>query len=58
MIVRSTFECPLIKIKDLALKEKQIRVIEKWQEKKIKDTYINVNQDYRDCSFSSGWVKS
>jgi peptidyl-prolyl cis-trans isomerase SurA len=46
------------KIKDLALKEKQIRVIEKWQEKKIKDTYINVNQDYRDCSFSSGWVKS
>ena len=46
------------KIKDLALKEKQIRAIEKWQNKKIKDTYVNVNQDYYECEFSSNWIKN
>lgn len=46
------------KIKDLALKEKQIRAIEIWQNKKIKDTYVNVNEDYHNCEFSSNWVKT
>ena len=46
------------KIKDLALKQKQIRVIEKWQNKKIQDTYVNVNKDYYDCEFSSNWLKN
>ncbi len=45
------------KIKDLALKEKQIRAIEKWQNKKIIDTYVNVNEDYQGCEFTSNWVK-
>jgi len=45
------------KIKDLALKQKQIKAIEAWQEKKIKETYVNVNEDYRDCDFASNWVK-
>ena len=46
------------KIKELVLKEKQIKAIGEWQNKKIKDTYINVNQDYYDCEFSSDWIKS
>lgn len=45
------------KIQDLALKEKQIKAIEAWQNKKIKDTYISVNGDYLDCDFSSNWLK-
>ena len=45
------------KIKSLALRQKQIKTIEQWQEQKIKDTYINVNKDYRDCVFASDWVK-
>ena len=45
------------KIQELALKEKQIRAIEKWQNKKIRDTYVNVNEDYHGCEFSSNWVK-
>jgi len=45
------------KIKALALKEKQIKAIEKWQGKKINDTYISVNEDYQDCTFSSNWLK-
>jgi len=45
------------KIKELAIKQKQIRAIEKWQSKKINDTYISVNEDYTDCTFSSNWLK-
>jgi len=44
------------KIKALALKEKQIRAIETWQGKKIKETYVNVNEDYTDCDFASDWL--
>lgn len=45
------------KIKELALKQKQIKAIEKWQDTKIKETYVSVNDDYTDCEFSGGWVK-
>ena len=45
------------KIKSLALRQKQIKTIETWQAQKIKDTYVNVNKDYRDCVFASDWVK-
>ena len=46
------------RIKELALKEKQIRAIEDWQNKQIKETYVNVNEDYQECEFSSDWVKT
>ena len=45
------------KVKELALKEKQIKAIEAWQEKKIKETYVNVNEDYHDCEYASNWLK-
>lgn len=45
------------KIKDLALKEKQMKEIAKWSDKKIKDTYIKVIGDYRKCDFTNHWVK-
>ncbi len=45
------------KIKDLALKEKQIKAIQEWQEKKIKETYISVNKDYNACDFTNNWLK-
>jgi peptidyl-prolyl cis-trans isomerase SurA len=46
------------RIKELSLKEKQIRAIETWQNKQIKQTYVNVNEDYQDCKFSSDWIKT
>lgn len=45
------------KIKDLALKEKQMKEIAKWSDGKIKDTYIKVNGEYRTCKFANNWVK-
>lgn len=46
-----------IKIKELALKEKQINAIAKWTEEKIKESYININEDYRNCDFTNNWLK-
>lgn len=46
-----------VKIKDLALKEKQLSAIQEWMGEKINDTYVSVNRSYRDCDFSNKWVK-
>ncbi len=46
-----------LKIKELALQEKRIKAIEEWQKEKILDTYIKVSGEYRDCKFSSNWLK-
>ncbi|WP_366184637.1 peptidylprolyl isomerase [Flavobacterium ovatum] len=46
-----------IKVKDLALKEKQIKAIGKWFDEKIKETYVKILVEYRDCEFTNNWVK-
>jgi peptidyl-prolyl cis-trans isomerase SurA len=46
-----------LKIKALALQEKQLKTISEWQEKKIMDTYIKINGDLRSCEFNSNWFK-
>ncbi|MFL9830724.1 peptidylprolyl isomerase [Flavobacterium sp. ARAG 55.4] len=46
-----------VKIKDLALKEKQIKAIAKWFDEKIKETYIKIVGEYRDCDFTNNWLK-
>jgi peptidyl-prolyl cis-trans isomerase SurA len=45
------------KIKELALREKQRKEIGKWSDAKIKETYIRVNEEYRNCPFANHWVK-
>ena len=44
------------KVHELALKEKQLRAIEDWQEEKIKETYIKISSDYKDCNFTNNWI--
>ena len=51
------FSKDFIKIKELALKEKQINAIAKWSEEKIKETYVKINGEYRDCTFTNNWLK-
>ena len=54
---KANFVMDYVKIKDLALKEKQLRVIGDWMDKKINSTFIDVNQDYRKCKFSNDWIQ-
>ncbi|MDI1255000.1 MAG: peptidylprolyl isomerase [Flavobacterium sp.] len=46
-----------LRIKDLALKSKQLDEIGKWTNEKIKETYIKINGEYRNCDFLSNWLK-
>ena len=46
-----------IKIKNLALKEKQIKQVGKWFDEKIKETFIKINGEYQDCIFTNNWLK-
>ncbi len=51
------FSKDFIKIKELALKEKQINAIAKWTDAKVKETYIKINGEYKDCTFTNNWLK-
>ena len=46
-----------VRIKDLALKEKQLKSIEKWMTEKISDTYVSVNRNSQSCDFANNWLK-
>jgi peptidyl-prolyl cis-trans isomerase SurA len=51
------FSKDYLKIKELALNEKRFKVIDKWQQEKIMDTYIKITDTYKDCVFNSNWLK-
>ncbi len=46
-----------LKIKNLTEQDKQVQAIQKWMEEKIKDTYIDIKGEYRNCEFESNWLK-
>lgn len=46
-----------LKIKEFALRDKQIKEIAKWTNAKIKETYIKINGEYKSCEFMNNWLK-
>lgn len=54
---QADFAKDYIKIKELALRDKQIKAIAKWTEEKIKETYVKISSDYKDCEFTNNWLK-
>ena len=46
-----------LKIKQLALSDKQLKAIQKWMKEKIIDTYINIGSDNKSCNFNNNWLK-
>ena len=53
----ANFSKDFAKIKDLALKDKQLKAVKKWLKLKIDETFINVNKSFRSCNFSNNWNK-
>ena len=45
------------KVKEMALNKKQGEVVSKWLSDKIKDTYIDIQDQYKDCEFENNWLK-
>ncbi len=46
-----------MKIKELALSDKQFNEVVKWRTENIEKNYIKVSNDYKDCTFESNWLK-
>ena len=55
---KADFARDYLKIKELALQDKQVRAIEKWQKEVITDTYVKINGKYRECDYQSNWLKT
>ena len=53
----ANFATDYIKIQALALQNKKLKEIEKWQNIKINDTYIKIANEYKDCEFFGNWLK-
>ena len=51
------FSKDYLKIKELALRDKQIKEIAKWTEEKIKETFIKISDDFKGCEFTNNWLK-
>ena len=46
-----------VKIQNLALSKKRQETMDKWINEKIKDTYIKIGEDYKDCKFKDNYKK-
>ncbi|AZQ45248.1 peptidylprolyl isomerase [Nonlabens ponticola] len=46
-----------LKIKELALRDKQVRKIAEWREEKLKDTYVKIGDEYKKCDFLQQWTQ-
>ena len=53
----ANFSKDFTKIKDLSLKDKQLKTVKKWLKLKIDETFVNLNKSFRDCTFSNNWTK-
>ena len=54
---KADYATDYMKIKDLALSDKQFTEIGKWMTENIEKNYIKINNDYKDCTFSNNWLK-
>lgn len=54
---KADYALDFLKIKDIALKDKQVKAIRDWQAEKLKDTYIKIGPEFKDCDFENQWNK-
>lgn len=54
---KAEFAQDYLKIKELALRQKKLDAIGKWQQEKIADTYIKIGGKFKECDFTNNWLK-
>ena len=54
---KADYASDYLKIKELALSDKQYKENAKWMEEHIEKNYIKINNEYKDCQFQNNWVK-
>ena len=45
------------KIQQWALQKKQKEVVDSWVNEKVKDTYVHISDDFKNCGFHYNWLK-
>ena len=51
------FSRDYIKIKELAVADKERKLIEDWISSTIEQTYVQINDIRKSCDFTSNWLK-
>lgn len=51
------FSNDYMQIRNVALRSKQNEAIAKWISDTVDDTYIQINDEYQNCTFKSNWLK-
>ena len=46
-----------VKIKQLALHKKRSELVKEWTDDKIKETYVKIHNQYKNCTFEYNWIK-
>lgn len=54
---KATFDSDYSKIQNAALGHKQNKTTKNWIIGKVKQTYIKLDDDYKECQFDNSWVK-
>ena len=54
---KADFILDYMEIKERALLDKQQKLIGKWINEKVNDTYIYISDEYKNCEFQSNWLK-
>ena len=54
---QADFSKDYVKIQNLALSKKKNEVLEEWISEHVKDTYIKINDEYKDCDFEINYLK-
>ena len=51
------FSNDYMQIRNVALRSKQNEVVAKWISDTVDDTFIQINDEYQNCTFKSNWLK-
>lgn len=55
---KADFAKDYVKIQNLALTKKKQEALEEWTKDHIKDTYIKISDDFKDCQFENNFTKN
>lgn len=55
---KAEFAKDYMRIKDMALTDKQFKAVNKWTAEKIDETYIKIDKQYQECEFSNNWFQN
>lgn len=45
------------RIKSIALNQKKGNIVDQWIKSKLPDTFISINNRYKDCKFKTDWKR-